>query len=168
VSNLKGPHFHAEMTSLARYAQYLFNLQHNTARTSMQQRMCLTAYKDSATAATCEIERLRHENSILRSSVHPLSEQDHELQEVYCHLSNAEHGWNHTCILLDITHEEVEIRTHGIIHFEHHVEVQDAELEERVETITNLEQQLLELQVQVPSEPANPEEFDAMSGVDED
>jgi hypothetical protein len=38
VSNLNGPHFHAGMTSLARYAQYLFNLQHNTTRTGMQQR----------------------------------------------------------------------------------------------------------------------------------
>jgi hypothetical protein len=38
VSDLKGPHFHAGMTSLARYAQYLFNLQHNTTRTGMQQR----------------------------------------------------------------------------------------------------------------------------------
>jgi hypothetical protein len=45
VSNLKGPHFHARMTSLARYAQYLFNLQHNTARTGMQQRMRLIVYK---------------------------------------------------------------------------------------------------------------------------
>jgi hypothetical protein len=26
VSSLKGPHFHAGMTSLARYAEYLFNL----------------------------------------------------------------------------------------------------------------------------------------------
>jgi predicted RNase H-like nuclease (RuvC/YqgF family) len=26
MSNLKGPHFHAGMTLLARYAQYLFNL----------------------------------------------------------------------------------------------------------------------------------------------
>jgi hypothetical protein len=26
VSNLNGPHFHTGMTSLARYAQYLFNL----------------------------------------------------------------------------------------------------------------------------------------------
>jgi hypothetical protein len=26
MSKLKGPHFHAKMTSLARYAQYLFNL----------------------------------------------------------------------------------------------------------------------------------------------
>jgi hypothetical protein len=26
MSNLEGPHFHVEMTSLARYAQYLFNL----------------------------------------------------------------------------------------------------------------------------------------------
>jgi hypothetical protein len=34
--------------------------------------------------------------------------------------------------------------------------------------IANLEQQLLELQVQAPPEPTNPEEIDAMSGVDED
>jgi predicted RNase H-like nuclease (RuvC/YqgF family) len=132
------------MTSLARYAQYLFNLQHNTARTGMHQRMRLMAYKESATAATGEIERLRHENAILRSGVRPPSEQDHELKEVYRRLGNAEHGWNHTRLLPDITREEVETRTHGIIHLEHQVEVQDAELEERAETIANLEQQLLE------------------------
>jgi hypothetical protein len=79
MSNLKGPHLHAEMTSLARYAQYLFNLLHNTARIGMQQRTRLTAYKESATAATCEIEELRHENVILYSSARPPSEQDHEL-----------------------------------------------------------------------------------------
>jgi hypothetical protein len=169
VSDLKGPHFHAGMTLLARYAQYLFNLQHNTARTGMQQRTCLTAYKESATAATCKIERLRHENAILRSGACPPSEQDCEIKEVYhrsgacppseqdCEIKevyrrigNAERGWNHTRMLLDITHEEVETRTHEIIHLEHHVEVQDAELEERAETIANLE------------------EIDAMSGIDED
>jgi hypothetical protein len=64
---------------------------------------------------------------------------------VYCGLSNTKHGWNHTRMLLDITREEVETRTHGIVHFEHHMEVQDTELEERAETIANLEQQLLEL-----------------------
>jgi hypothetical protein len=122
VSNLKGPHFHAGMTSLARYAQYLFNLQHNTARTGMQQRMRLTAYKESSIVATREIERLRHENAILRSGARTLSKQGRELQEVYHHLSNAEHRWNHTRMLLDITHEEVETRTHEIIHLENHVE----------------------------------------------
>jgi hypothetical protein len=71
-------------------------------------------------------------------------------------------------MLLDITHEEVETHTHGIIHLQHHVEVQDAELEERAEMITNLEQQQLELLVQAPPEPVNPEEIDAMSGIDED
>jgi hypothetical protein len=125
--------------------QYLFNLQHNTARIGMQQRTRLTVYKESATAATREIERVRHENVILRSSAHPPLEQDHELQEVYRRLSNTEHGWNHTRMILDITRELLETHTHRIIHLEHHVEVQDAELEERVETITNLEQQLLEL-----------------------
>jgi hypothetical protein len=71
-------------------------------------------------------------------------------------------------MLLNITCEEVETHTHEIIHLEHHVEVQDVELEERTEMITNPEQQMLELQVQVPPEPADPEEIDAMSGNDED
>jgi hypothetical protein len=48
-------------------------------------------------------------------------------------------------MLLNITHEEVETHTHVIVHFEHHVEVQDAELEERAEMIVDLEQQMLEL-----------------------
>jgi hypothetical protein len=65
-------------------------------------------------------------------------------------------------MLLDITREEVETRTHGIIHLEHHVEVQDAELEERAEAINNLEQQLLDLQVQMPPKPTDPEEIEAM------
>jgi hypothetical protein len=50
VSNLKGPHFLVGMTSLAKYAQYLFNLQHSTTRTTRQQRTRLTAYEGSATA----------------------------------------------------------------------------------------------------------------------
>jgi fatty acid desaturase len=48
-------------------------------------------------------------------------------------------------MLLDITREEVDNRTHRIVHLEHHVETQDVELEERVEMIPDLEQQLLEL-----------------------
>jgi hypothetical protein len=47
--------------------------------------------------------------------------------------------------LLDIAHEEVVVRTHGIVHLENHIEMQDAELEERAEMIADLEQQLLEL-----------------------
>jgi hypothetical protein len=108
--------------------------------------MRLMTYKESATTATREIERLRHENAILCSSACPLSEQDRELQEVYRRLSNTEHGWNHTRMLLNITREEVETRTHGIIHLENHVEAQDAKLEERTHTTADLEQQLLELQ----------------------
>jgi hypothetical protein len=105
----------------------------------MQQRTRLMVYKVSAPTATGEIERLSHENAILRSGVHPPSEQDHELKEVYRCLGNVEHVWNHTHLLLGITWEEVETRTHEIIHLEHHVEVQDAELEERAETLANLE-----------------------------
>jgi hypothetical protein len=168
MSNLKGPDFHTGMTSLDRYTQYMFNLQHNTARTGMQQRTRLMAYKESVIAATREIERLRHENAILRSGAHPLSEQDRELHEVYRRLSNAEHGWNHTRMLLDITREEVETRTHRIIDLENHVETWDTELEEMAERIADLKQQLLELQGQAPPEPADPEEIDAMSDIEYD
>jgi hypothetical protein len=79
VSDLKGPHFHVGMTLLARYAQCLFHLQHNTARMGMQQCTRLMVYEESVTATACDLESLRHENVILRSGVHPPSEQDHEL-----------------------------------------------------------------------------------------
>jgi hypothetical protein len=49
VFNLKGPHFHTRMTSLAKYMQYLFNLQHNTSRIARPQRTRLTVYEESAT-----------------------------------------------------------------------------------------------------------------------
>jgi hypothetical protein len=94
VSDHKGPHFHAGMTSLAKYAQYLFNLQHNTARIARQQRTRLIAYEESATTIAHEIEMLRHENAILHNGAQPPSELDHELQEVYHRFSDAEHGWN--------------------------------------------------------------------------
>jgi hypothetical protein len=168
MSNLESPHFHARMTSLARYVQYMLNLQNNTARTSRQQRTRLTVYEEGATATAREIERLRHENAILRSTARPPSEQDHKLQEVYRRLSDAEHGWYYTRLLLDITREEVETHTHGIVHLEHDMEAQDAELEERAEMITNLEQQLFELQVQAPLELVDNQEADAMSSTDED
>jgi hypothetical protein len=71
-------------------------------------------------------------------------------------------------MLLNIIHEEVDICTHRIVHLEHHVETQDAELEERAEMIADLEQQVLELQGQGPPEPADHEQIDAMSGIDED
>jgi hypothetical protein len=71
-------------------------------------------------------------------------------------------------MLLNVTREEVETHTHGIIHLENHVEVQDAELEERAERITYLEQQLLELQGHAPPEPVDLKQIDAMSGIDED
>jgi hypothetical protein len=88
----------------------------------MQQCMRLIAYEEHKTATSRELERLRHENAILRSGVCPPLEHDCKLQVAYRLLSEAEHGWNHTRMLLDITREEVDTHTHGIIHLEHHVE----------------------------------------------
>jgi hypothetical protein len=71
-------------------------------------------------------------------------------------------------MLLDITREEMEIRTHEIIHLEHHVETHDTELEEREEMIADLEQQLLELQGHAPPKTVDHKEINAMSSVNED
>jgi hypothetical protein len=54
------------------------------------------------------------------------------------------------------------------MHLDNAIETHDAELEERVETITSLEKQLLVLQLQAPSAPEDPDEIDTMSSVDED
>jgi hypothetical protein len=140
MSDLEGPHFNVGMAALAKYAQYLFNLQHNIARTGMQQHMHLTAYEEHAIINSRVLERLRHENAIFCSGTLPPSDQDRELKVGY---SEAEHGWNYTRQLLNITREEVDIRTYGIIHLEHAFKKQGADLEERVKTIANLEQQLL-------------------------
>jgi hypothetical protein len=95
VSDLKGPHFSAGMASLAKYMHYLFNPQHNTTRTGMQQRMRLTAYEEHATATSRELERMRHGNIVLCSATLPPLEKDCELKVMYCRLSEAEHGWNY-------------------------------------------------------------------------
>jgi hypothetical protein len=89
----------------------------------MQQRMRLTAYKEHTAATSHKLERLRHENAILRNGACPPSEQDRELQVAYRRHSEAEHGWNHTRMLLDITREEVDTRSHGNVHLEHHMEM---------------------------------------------
>jgi hypothetical protein len=81
--------------------------------------MRLTAYEEHVTTTSHKLERLRHENAVLRSGTLPPSDQDRELKVAYRYLSEAEHGWNYTRQLLDITHEEVDIRTHRIINLKH-------------------------------------------------
>jgi hypothetical protein len=69
--------------------------------------------------------------------------------------------------LFDFTREEVKVNTHGIIHLEHTIEVQDAKLEERAKTSANLEKRLLQLQGLAPPAPVDHEEISAMSGINE-
>jgi hypothetical protein len=45
----------------------------------MQQCLRLTAYEEHATATAHELERMRHENDVLRSSALPPSEEDRKL-----------------------------------------------------------------------------------------
>jgi hypothetical protein len=62
----------------------------------------------------------------------------------------------------------VDIRTHVIVHLENTIETQDSEPEERAEMITNLDYHLLELQLQAPPAPEDPDEADMMFGVNEE
>jgi hypothetical protein len=158
VTDPEGPHFHGGMAAMTKYAQFMFNLQWNTVKTVVQQHLQMTLLEQ-------HIEGLRHENTTLRSSTLPPSGQDHELQVVYCCLSEAEHGWHYAHQQLDATHAMVDEHTHTIIH---HVEQQNLDLEERAVMIATLEQQLQALQLQMPPAPAAPDELDAESDVEEE
>jgi hypothetical protein len=79
----KGPHFSAVIASLAKYSQYLFNLQHNTASTNDHKGPHFSANEKHTTATSNKLARLRHENVVLYSSALPPSEQDHELKVAY-------------------------------------------------------------------------------------
>jgi hypothetical protein len=83
------------------------------------------------------MERLECENTILHHGTHESTETDLELQIVYHSLSEAKHGWNFTRQQLDLAREEVDTRTHGIMHLENVIEMQDTELKERAEMIFN-------------------------------
>jgi hypothetical protein len=114
---------------------------------------------------------LRRANAIFCSGTPPPSDQDCELQVTYRRISEGEHGWHYFCQQLDAAHEMLDERTHMIIHLEHYVEQQDLELEERAATITDLEQHLQVLQLQVPpapTAPTGPVEPDTELDVDEE
>jgi hypothetical protein len=119
VSDLKGPNFSAGMAAMAKYEQYLFNLQHNTVRIVMQQHMHLTAYDEHNTAISCDLEQMKQENALLHGgTLHP-SDQDHELKVMCCCLSEVKHAWHYIRQQLDASHAVVDARTHVIIHLEH-------------------------------------------------
>jgi hypothetical protein len=85
VTDPEGPHLHSGMAAMTKYTQYMFNLQQNTVKTVVQQRLRMTFLKQ-------HVEGLSHENATLRSGTLPPSGQDHELQVMYCRLSEPEHG----------------------------------------------------------------------------
>jgi hypothetical protein len=114
------------------------------------------------------MERMGHENRILRQGMLGSTKKDLKLQVAYRYLSEAKHGMNFARQQLDLTHEEVSTRTDTIIHLENVVETQDLELQERAEMIATIEQQLLDLQLQAPRAPEDTDEADAMSSIDED
>jgi hypothetical protein len=95
VFNLKGLHFNIGMAAMAKYEPYLYNLQHNTVKTVVQQHMCLAAYNEHNTTISNELEQLKHKNALLHSGTLPPSDQDCELKVAYHHLREAEHGWNY-------------------------------------------------------------------------
>jgi hypothetical protein len=162
-SDLEGHHFNAGMASMAKYVQYLLNLQHNIDRTIMQQCMRLTTYDEHNTAISHELEQLKHENALLCSSTLPSSDPNRELKVAYRLLCEVKHKWNYTRQQLDAAREVVDERTHAIIHLEHTNEQQDLKLDKRVVVIASIEQKL-----QVPLAPIDPAEPDVMSDVDEE
>jgi hypothetical protein len=119
VSDLEGPHYHVGMAVMAEYGQGLFNLQHSTDTTVIQQRLCLAACEEQYTTTSQELAQLKCQNDLQCGGTVPPSELDWELKVTYHCLSDAEHAWHDICQQLDASREMVDERTHVIIHQEH-------------------------------------------------
>jgi hypothetical protein len=61
---------------MAEYAQGLFNLQHSTDTTVIQQRLCMVACEECYTTTSQELAQLKFENDLLRDGIVAPSEQD--------------------------------------------------------------------------------------------
>jgi hypothetical protein len=73
ISDLKGPHFHAGLAAME-YAQYLFDLQHTTARTVVQQCLGMAAYEERNITISHKLAQLKCENDLLRGGTIPPSD----------------------------------------------------------------------------------------------
>jgi hypothetical protein len=97
ISDAEGPHFYVGLAAMAEYAQYSFDLQHTTARTVIQQRMCMAAYDERHITISHELTQLKCENDLLHGGTVPPSDQDRELKVTYRRLSEVEHAWHYIC-----------------------------------------------------------------------
>jgi hypothetical protein len=163
VSDSEGLHFHGGMAAMAESAPYSFNLQHNTAKTIIQQHLCMAAYEEHHIATSCELAQLKCDNDHLRGGTVPPPDQDRELKVAYHRFTEAKHVCHYIHQQFDTSRKMVDECTHAIVHLEHAHEQQDLELEERAAVIASLEQLVQVLQLQVPPATAAPAvQLDAM------
>jgi hypothetical protein len=64
--DLSSLQFNVGWAQMAKYAQYLFNLQHNTDHTVIEQRVCLDMYGEQAIRTSLALERIGCKIHILR------------------------------------------------------------------------------------------------------
>jgi hypothetical protein len=114
--------FSYDSTYLAKYTRYLFNLQHKTGRMIIEQRAHLNTYSKQDTLTSHTMEKLEHENTLLYRGTHESTEKDVELQVAYRCLSETEHELSYTRQQIDLAREEVDTRTHAIVHLTNVVE----------------------------------------------
>jgi hypothetical protein len=81
------------------------------------------------------------ENRILCQGMIGATEKDLDLHVAYPRLSETEHRLNFARQQLDLTREEVDMRTHTIMHLENAIEMHDLKLEGRAKVIATLKQQ---------------------------
>jgi hypothetical protein len=65
ASNVILEHHHSSWAYMARYAQHLYQLQHNTQRIIARQWCCLGSYAKEVKSLNQEINRMAHEHSVV-------------------------------------------------------------------------------------------------------
>jgi hypothetical protein len=82
----------------------------------------MNEYERLAIRMSLDRERLGHENHGFCQERVSVLDKDRELQFVYRCLGEVERELSHTCAQLQQAREEIDTRTHAIVHLEHAVE----------------------------------------------
>jgi hypothetical protein len=114
--------FHVGWAQMVKYAQYMFILQLEANYIVAAQRTHLNENERVAIAADLAIDRLGRENHAFCQEMTYVLDKVQELQSMYHRLSEVEQELSQTHAQLQEAREDLETRTHAIVHLERTVE----------------------------------------------
>jgi hypothetical protein len=143
VGNIFQVHYHSGWAYMVRYAQHLFQLQHDTQRIIVEQQYHLVGYAKEVKDLTQEISRKAQEVGVVHQQVRDLESHLHDKEEALlsslCHSSKRNQELLRHRVLLRMAEESAKIKAHE---FEEFQTVKDLEIQGMQEELEELEEEV--------------------------